>query len=89
MPSYEMRATHKAPFDATVQCSTCEYLVRKVNEARMHALLARVWAEMREKQAKPNAPPASAVSEDIAASRLEDAFRILEGHWREAHRMNC
>ena len=89
MPSSEMRAAHKAPFDATVQCSTCEYLVRKVNEARMHALLARVWAEMREKKALPNAPPANVASEDIAASRLEDAFRILEGHWREAHRMNC
>lgn len=89
MPSPEMRAAHKAPFDATIQCSTCEYLVRKVNEARMHALLARVWAEMRQKQSIPNPLPATGALEDIAASRLEDAFRILEGHWREAHRMNC
>ena len=63
-------------------CSTCEDLLKKVNEARMHALLATAWAELRKK-------PAANPQVENASSQLELAFSELEGHWREAHRMNC
>ena len=63
-------------------CSTCENLLKKVNEARMHALLATAWAELRKK-------PAANSQVENASSQLEVAYSELEGHWREAHRMNC
>jgi hypothetical protein len=49
----------------------------------MHALLAHAWAELREMQASANSQVQN------ADSQLEDAYQLLEGHWREAHRMSC
>ena len=65
-----------------IACSICENLLKRVNEARMHALLATAWAELRKK-------PAASLQVEDASSQLELAFAELEGHWREAHRMNC
>lgn len=66
----------------SIACSACEDLLKKVNEARMHALLATAWAELRQK-------PAENPQVEHASFQLELAFAELEGHWREAHRMNC
>ena len=79
MPSAGM----KPKFDSSVQCSSCEHLLRKVNQARLHALLAQAWAEMKQNQVTAKAQV------ENAASHLEEAFRELEDHWRETHRMKC
>jgi DNA relaxase NicK len=67
----------------SIACHTCENLLQRVNQARMHALLATAWAELRKMQ------PAAKSQVDIAASQMEIAFAELEGHWREAHRTKC
>ena len=73
----------KPRFDASVQCSTCEYLLRKVNQARLHSLLAKAWAELRDQNVRAKAQAQRA---DVD---LEQAFKDLENHWRESHRMVC
>ncbi len=83
MRNHEVRPIAKPKFDASVQCSNCEYLLRKVNQARLHALLAQAWSEMRDRNVRAEAQVRS------AAAEVEEAFRELEQHWREAHRMNC
>lgn len=64
----------------SIACDTCEYLLKKVNEARMHALLATTWAELRRMQ------PGAESQVEAAVSQMELAFAELERHWREAHR---
>lgn len=64
-----------------VRCAGCEHLLKKVNQARMHALLTLAWSELRAKQPIPKAQAKS------AASRLEEAFAELENHWRDNHQV--
>ncbi len=65
------------------ECHTCEVLLQKVNQARLHALLATAWAQLRAKQ------PTALIQAKAADSSLDGAFRELESHWRESHGMNC
>ncbi len=46
-------------------------------------MLAQAWAELRENQVRAKAQAVS------AATQLEEAFKEMEGHWHDAHRMNC
>ncbi len=79
MPDPEPRLNRRLRSEPNISCGSCEQLLRKVNQARMHALLAATWASMREKQNKAKLQAQSAVAQ------LEEAFRELEDHWRDFH----
>jgi hypothetical protein len=81
--SPEMKQYSKPRFDASVQCSSCEHLLRRVNQARLHTLLAEAWSKLREESVRAQAQFQS------AATELEGAFKELEEHWRESHGMKC
>lgn len=83
MRNIEVRQYSKPRFDSSVQCSGCEHLLRKVNQARLHVMLTEAWSKLREQNVRAKAQ-AQAASVD-----LEEAFKELETHWRESHGMKC
>lgn len=83
MLSSETRQSAKPRFDASVQCSGCEHLLRKVNQARLHVMLAEAWSKLREQNVRAKAQV------QAASVELEEAFKELETHWRESHGMKC
>ncbi len=64
------------------ECESCELLLKKVNQARLHALLATTWAQLQKAQTRTQV-------QELASTHLEEAFKELESHWREVHRMSC
>jgi len=73
------RSTWKRPLAC---CLECDELAQRISQAKMHLHLAQAWAELRQQQSHAQ----QQVTE--AAAELENAFRQLQDHRSNAHRLS-